>query len=170
MGNRLAYDAIQVHGGVGYTEDFDVSRIYRDVRILSIYEGTTQLQTVAAIGGIVTGLSAKGQLRDYLDNALKTYTPSRETKKLLEMLEQSVNLYKSLDDCNDKDYNAFEVVENAARMLTGFLFEKSCSKLSGEVLEKRKKLCDAYNVESLSICKANLMKLESAVKKEAVLG
>ncbi len=50
--NTNAYKAIQVHGGVGYSEEYDVARIYRDARILSIYEGTSQLQVVAAIGGV----------------------------------------------------------------------------------------------------------------------
>jgi alkylation response protein AidB-like acyl-CoA dehydrogenase len=53
MANRVAYDAIQVHGGAGYMRDFDVERLYRDVRITNIYEGTTQLQYVAAIGGVM---------------------------------------------------------------------------------------------------------------------
>ena len=49
--NQIAFDAIQVHGGSGFTEEYDVARIYRDARITNLYEGTTQLQIVAAIGG-----------------------------------------------------------------------------------------------------------------------
>ena len=56
MCNRIAYDAIQVHGGTGYMKEFNVERHYRDARITSIYEGTSQLQVVAAIGGIITGI------------------------------------------------------------------------------------------------------------------
>ncbi len=51
--NRVAYDAIQVHGGTGYMQDFETERYYRDARITNIYEGTTQLQYIAAIGGIM---------------------------------------------------------------------------------------------------------------------
>ena len=47
--NQNAYDAIQVHGGSGYMKEYPVERIYRDARITTIYEGTSQLQTVAAI-------------------------------------------------------------------------------------------------------------------------
>jgi len=57
MANRVCYDAIQIHGGVGFTCEFDVERYYRDVRITSIYEGTTQLQALAAIGGVITGVA-----------------------------------------------------------------------------------------------------------------
>ncbi len=55
MSSRVAYDAIQVHGGTGYMKEFNVERHYRDARITSIYEGTSQLQVVAAIGGILSG-------------------------------------------------------------------------------------------------------------------
>ena len=47
--NRNAYDAVQIHGGSGYMKDYTCERLYRDARITSIYEGTTQLQVVAAI-------------------------------------------------------------------------------------------------------------------------
>lgn len=57
--NQVAYDAVQVHGGTGFMKDFPVERFYRDARITSIYEGTSQLQVVAAIRGITTGALAK---------------------------------------------------------------------------------------------------------------
>jgi 3-(methylthio)propanoyl-CoA dehydrogenase len=50
MGNRVCYKAMQVHGGVGYMREFNAERHYRDVRITNIYEGTSQLQVVAALG------------------------------------------------------------------------------------------------------------------------
>jgi len=53
MANLVAYFGIQIHGGTGYMRDFDAERFYRDARITNIYEGTTQLQHVAAMGGIV---------------------------------------------------------------------------------------------------------------------
>ncbi len=53
LANRVSYDSLQVHGGTGYMKDFNVERYCRDARITNIYEGTTQLQHVAAIGGVV---------------------------------------------------------------------------------------------------------------------
>jgi alkylation response protein AidB-like acyl-CoA dehydrogenase len=53
MGNRVASQAIQIHGGVGYMREFNVERLYRDVRVTNIYEGTSQLQVVAAIGKLL---------------------------------------------------------------------------------------------------------------------
>lgn len=51
--NQICYDAVQVHGGTGFMKDFPVERMYRDARITSIYEGTSQLQVVAAIRSVI---------------------------------------------------------------------------------------------------------------------
>lgn len=53
MSNRVCYQALQVHGGVGYMQEFNVERHFRDVRVTNIYEGTSQLQVVAAIGKLL---------------------------------------------------------------------------------------------------------------------
>ena len=53
MGNRVCYQSMQVHGGVGYMREFNIERLFRDVRITNIYEGTSQLQVVAAIGKLL---------------------------------------------------------------------------------------------------------------------
>lgn len=53
MGNRVCYQAMQVHGGVGYMKEFNIERHYRDIRVTNIYEGTSQLQVVAATGKLL---------------------------------------------------------------------------------------------------------------------
>src|SRR5512135_1537667 len=53
MGNRVCYQAMQVHGGVGYMREFNVERHYRDIRVTNIYEGTSQLQIVVATGKLL---------------------------------------------------------------------------------------------------------------------
>jgi alkylation response protein AidB-like acyl-CoA dehydrogenase len=53
MGNRVCFKAMQIHGGVGYMREFNVERHYRDIRVTNIYEGTSQLQIVAAIGKLM---------------------------------------------------------------------------------------------------------------------
>ncbi len=55
MANRVAYQSIQIHGGSGFMRDYDVERFYRDVRITSIYEGTSELQAVAIRAGLLGG-------------------------------------------------------------------------------------------------------------------
>ena len=72
--NQNAYDCIQVHGGSGFMKDYACERIYRDARITSIYEGTTQLQVVAAIRYVTTG-AYLARIKDYeampVDDSLK---------------------------------------------------------------------------------------------------
>ncbi|WP_025324416.1 acyl-CoA dehydrogenase family protein [Deferrisoma camini] len=53
VANEVAYDSLQIHGGSGYMKDYDVERHCRDARVTNIYEGTTQLQYVAAMGGVM---------------------------------------------------------------------------------------------------------------------
>ena len=51
--NKITYDALQIHGGTGYMKEFKIERLARDARITNIYEGTSQLQVVAAMGGVI---------------------------------------------------------------------------------------------------------------------
>ena len=65
--NQNTYDAIQVHGGSGFIMEYKSQRLYRDARIFSIYEGTTQLQVVAAIRYITNGTYAS-MIQEMLQN------------------------------------------------------------------------------------------------------
>jgi 3-(methylthio)propanoyl-CoA dehydrogenase len=67
---KVAYDAMQVHGGVGYTEEYPIAKIFRDARITTIYEGTTQLQVLAIIGGVVEGVNPTSHLSQYFHELL----------------------------------------------------------------------------------------------------
>lgn len=82
--NRNAYDCIQIHGGSGFMKDYACERIYRDARITSIYEGTTQLQVVAAIRHVFTG----------------TYMSRMEEYAAMEYDAQDKKLYDTLLDMN----------------------------------------------------------------------
>ncbi len=157
--NSIAFDAIQIHGGAGYTEDYDVAKIYKDARITNIYEGTTQLQVVAAIGGVVSGMAPSGQLRTYIQEITSSFSISTELAKVQEIFETVVSSFKEIKDGEKKDICSFEVVETSARFITGLLFEKSASKLSGEKKEKRLNMAKAYNQESIAICEANKIKI-----------
>ncbi len=53
--NQITYDSLQIHAGSGYMKDYPIERLVRDARITNIYEGTSQLQVVAAIRGVTTG-------------------------------------------------------------------------------------------------------------------
>ncbi len=172
MCNSVAFDALQIHGGSGYTEDYDVSRIYRDARITNIYEGTTQLQMHACIGGITAGMSATGFLRAYIDEETAKFKSSPQLLQLRDMFEQVANAYRDIKDAELKDTYAFEAVESGARYLNTMLLERSASRLEPGAREERLKLSRAYFVDSLAIMQANLIKMQegAALREPALAG
>ncbi len=155
--NRVAYDAIQIHGGSGFTEDYDVARIYRDARITTIYDGTSQIQINAAIGGIVTGMNPNGHLRQYIQDEIMKFTPSEELKKLFSILEETVSAYKNLEMGETKDGLSLEVAETTARFLGSMLMEKSIH--APNCNPNRVKHSKEYLIDSLAIAGGNLLKI-----------
>lgn len=120
--NQLAYDAVQIHGGSGFMKDYPVERIYRDARITSIYEGTTQLQVVAAIRGVTTG-SYLAQIRAY---EAERVSPELEYMHrtliiLTEDYEQSVKKVTATNDNEFIDFHARRLVEMAGHIIMSYL-------------------------------------------------
>lgn len=120
--NQLAYDAVQIHGGSGFMKDYPVERIYRDARITSIYEGTTQLQVVAAIRGVTTGAYLE-QIRVY--EAEKVSPELEHLRRQLIILtdeyEQAVNKVLAVDDNEFVDFHARRLVEMAGFIIMSYL-------------------------------------------------
>jgi len=120
--NKLAYDSLQIHGGSGFMKDYPIERIYRDARITSIYEGTTQLQVVAAIRGITTG-GYLTQIRNYemteIKPELQTYR--RILISMTEEYEDAVNMVTSIGDNEYIDFHARRLVEMAGNIIMGYL-------------------------------------------------
>ncbi len=114
LANQTAYDSLQIHGGVGYMKDFKVERLLRDARITNIYEGTTQLQVVAAIGFIVKGLFEKEMepVRTMKLTDLKT-----EQKKVILLLDKMLAAVSAVHEMTSqefRDYAATYLVEMAS--------------------------------------------------------
>ena len=160
--NTLAFDALQIHGGSGYTEEYDVARIYRDARITNIYEGTTQLQVVAAIGGIVSGMTPNGNLRAYIEEEMANFQPSQELLQVKASFEEIVSVYKEVKG-NIRDELAFEVVQSAGRFIMGLLVERSNSKVNADAAARRNKLVQAFNLESKAILQGNIIRIQNAI-------
>ncbi len=120
--NQIAYDAVQIHGGSGFMKDYPVERIYRDARITSIYEGTTQLQVVAAIRGVTTG-GYLNQIRAYEAEEIKPELHSyrRYLISMTEEYEEAVNKVISIDDSEFTDFHARRLVEMAGHIIMGYL-------------------------------------------------
>ena len=104
--NQNAYDAIQVHGGSGFMKDYACERIYRDARITNIYEGTTQLQVVAAIRHVTTG-TYLSQMRVYETEYL---VPELEIlkKRLVAMTGIYESLVAKVVETKDNEYIDFQ--------------------------------------------------------------
>lgn len=82
LSNHIAYNCLQVYGGYGYTEEYPASKIYRDARITTIYEGTSQLQVVAAIGGIMEGTKENAPVRNYLHEQINKLADKSRSEQL----------------------------------------------------------------------------------------
>jgi alkylation response protein AidB-like acyl-CoA dehydrogenase len=127
--NQNAYDAIQIHGGSGFMKDYTCERLYRDARITNIYEGTTQLQVVAAIRHVTTG-TYLNQLRAY--EALE-YRPELEgyRKRLAGMTATYEKLVATVTEAKDNEYLDFmarRLVESAACCILGYLLLQDANK------------------------------------------
>jgi Acyl-CoA dehydrogenases len=120
--NQNTYDSIQIHGGSGYMKDYTCERLSRDARITNIYEGTTQLQVVAAIRHVTTG-TYLSRLREYEAVA---YKPELEglKKKLVAMTEIYETLVAKVTEPKNNEYldfHARRLVETAAHCIFGYL-------------------------------------------------
>jgi len=120
--NQNAYDAIQIHGGSGFMKDYAVERIYRDARITSIYEGTTQLQVVAAIRGVTTGGYLK-QMHVYekLDLRPELEKFRRILISLTQDYEEAAEKVIAVGDSEYIDFHARRLVEMAGYIIMSYL-------------------------------------------------
>jgi alkylation response protein AidB-like acyl-CoA dehydrogenase len=140
MGNRVCYQAMQVHGGVGYMQEFNIERLFRDVRITNIYEGTSQLQVVAAIGKLLNHsldpLLAEWEAADYpADMAAEKAT----LVDLTGLLGRAIDGLKAVPERERVDYYAVDLVEMAVQLVSGWLLLRDTS-----VAEHKKAVARAY--------------------------
>ena len=121
MGNRVCYQAMQVHGGVGYMREFNVERHYRDIRVTNIYEGTSQLQIVAAIGKVM------GHALDELFNEWAALDYGPELSPLKNQVMEATSLVgrcaDHLKECETPviDYYASDMVDAAVYVVNCWL-------------------------------------------------
>jgi len=123
--NKVSYDMLQVHGGTGYMKDFNIERHYRDARITNIYEGTTQLQYVAAMGGIVTRV-----VEPELDKLEASFTEDFQKPYIKELRDKRALLNKTIDFLKEKDDHTYQsyysknIVDMATKLYTSYMFLK----------------------------------------------
>ena len=136
--NQVAYDSIQVHGGSGFMKEYACERLYRDARILTIYEGTSQLQVVAAIRGIGNGSYLK-RIEEYDAMPLKPELEELRSK-LRGMTEEYKKIFETVSAYGSTsemyDFHARRMVESMGYIVMGYLllqdtnrcerFKRSC--------------------------------------------
>ncbi len=112
--NQNAYDCIQIHGGSGFMKDYACERLYRDARITSIYEGTTQLQVVAAIRHVTTG-TYLNLINSYLEADVKPELQSvkERIRVMADMYAKAVETVGKVEDQAYGDFMARRLVEMA---------------------------------------------------------
>lgn len=120
--NEIAYDSLQVHGGTGFMKDFPIERIYRDARITTIYEGTSQLQVVAAIRGVGSG-AYMNYIREYEAKKVKPEFDFIKRRLIImtDQYEKAVNLVQREKDSELLDFQARRLVEMAGNIIMGYL-------------------------------------------------
>ncbi|MDA3905830.1 MAG: acyl-CoA dehydrogenase family protein [Bacteroidales bacterium] len=127
--NEIAYDSLQVHGGTGFMKDFPIERIFRDARITTIYEGTSQLQVVAAIRGVVNGSYMKFISEYELENIKPEFDFIK--RRLIIMTDQytkAVITVQREKDVELLDFHARRLVEMAANIIMGYLLLKDANR------------------------------------------
>ena len=156
---KVCYDAQQVHGGMGYMKEMPVERLIRDVRITTIYEGTSQVQV---------GASAKGAMNDVLSDLFDEYASqeySSEEGVLANLLQgmrsQLTSGIEKLNDHSDpkfKEVVSKEVVDTYASIYAGYLL---LSEVKGD--ERRLKIATRYIKDANVEAQKNLAAVENAL-------
>ena len=147
--NSLAYDAIQIHGGSGYMKDYPCERLYRDARIMNIYEGTSQLQVVAAINGVTKGTFMEQIARYEEEQYAEEMQPIVERLKLLRLrVEAMVERVESINKEHPqfKDFHARRLVESVGYIIMTYLLARQAAddKMYGSDARLFVKLAESY--------------------------
>lgn len=139
--NQNAYDCIQIHGGSGFMKDYACERVYRDARITSIYEGTTQLQVVAAIRHVMTGTY------DQLVEEYAKMPVADDLKPQLAIVEGLFAQYKEavakVHEINEPAYTDFmarHLVEMAGDVVMSYLLLTDATRYASESMARSAKV------------------------------
>jgi alkylation response protein AidB-like acyl-CoA dehydrogenase len=153
MANRVANDAIQVHGGTGYMKEFNAERHYRDARITNIYEGTTQLQIVAAIGPVTSGVAQ--MILDEYDRASYNHSPEllakvRESRKVFDEALEYAKAYNGEGHERFLTYHSRRLVEMTIDLVLSYLLLRD-----GNHSERKQKAAAIFIAKMPSRIRAN---------------
>ncbi|MFI3292704.1 MAG: acyl-CoA dehydrogenase family protein [Rikenellaceae bacterium] len=139
--NQVAYDSVQIHGGSGFMKDYACERLYRDARIMNIYEGTSQLQVVAAINGVTKGTFLE-MIENYEAEARsEAIAPIAESlKSMRAKLESMIERVETLEkeSVGYKELHARRLVESAGHIVISHLLARQATQCEDEYLTSAK--------------------------------
>ena len=138
--NQNAYDAISIHGGSGFIMEYKCQRLYRDARIFSIYEGTTQLQVVAAIRYISNGTmlnNIKDMLADFKNSQISNLNSQllERIERLIPVYEEALAYAKGLENQDVFDFLARRLYDMTCELVMSLLIIRDAAKCP-ELFEK----------------------------------
>ena len=145
MGNRVCYQAIQIHGGAGYMREFNVERHFRDIRVTNIYEGTSQMQVAAAIGKLL-GHALDDLLDEWaaLDYGAELATLKGQMEEATVLFNRCIDHLKEQDDRAVIDYHAIDLMDMAAYVVNGWLMLRHA-----RLTERKREMARIYVAEIL---------------------
>ncbi|MFC1565489.1 acyl-CoA dehydrogenase family protein [Candidatus Neomarinimicrobiota bacterium] len=151
MANKTAYDGLQVMAGNGYMKDYDMERYYRDARITNIYEGTSQLQVVASVGGILAGVLDK-EFNKFKELSFKAaLQPLVESvKKIITSFEKTVEVVRNQKDREYTEFLSERIVKMGLDIYISTLFLDA-----GNKNERKIKLAEIWIAEAKLRIKEN---------------
>lgn len=134
--NQNTYDAIQVHGGSGFIMEYKCQRLYRDARIFSIYEGTTQLQVVAAIRYITNG-TYLGIIKEMLEKEVAEELQPLKARvvEMVQLYEQALEYVKEAQDQEVQDFLARRLYNMTGDIVMSLLILEDATR-SAELFSK----------------------------------
>ena len=134
--NQNTYDAIQVHGGSGFIMEYKCQRLYRDARIFSIYEGTTQLQVVAAIRYITNG-TYLGIIKEMLEKEVSEDLQPLKARvvEMVKLYEQALDYVKQAQDQEVQDFLARRLYNMTGDIVMSLLILEDATR-SAELFSK----------------------------------
>ncbi len=158
MGNRVCYQAMQIHGGTGYMREFNVERHYRDMRVTSIYEGTSQLQIVAATGGLL-GHSLDVVFDDWAgeEYGRELGGLKSQVEEATALLNRSIDHMKEHDDRELIDYYAVDLADMAVYVLGCWMALRGARKE-----ERKHQLARVFVAETLPKIRGRLAMLQGS--------
>jgi alkylation response protein AidB-like acyl-CoA dehydrogenase len=157
MGNRVCYQAMQVHGGTGYMREFNIERHFRDIRVTSIYEGTSQLQIVAATGGLL-GYALDPLLDEWVAEDLDENLAGlkSQVEEATTLLKRSIDHMKEQDDRDLVDYYAADLADMAVDVLTSWLALRAATS------ERKRELASVYVSAVLPQFRGRMLALQAS--------